>query len=301
MKKSQIEEYEKCILQCLHNHSLDFKWSLRLFLSQNLKQIRKIMTEKEKESDNFSSLQQGLQLLLYYAVSPFHYIRNNRDLIDKDRSLTAICQLCTHSDLIYDVDHTDQKLKCVANLVNQLIESDRTLIMCYDCGTVARGVFWALIREYRGQFILRPTELTRIRNEYYMSKYSTKIALNILSERIHQTKQNCIFLCALQIGNAGHIYVIEKYYFAQKPVYRLYQSNHQSYLLIDHLEYMNYAQYPAIGINIDQHLHDLRHLLTTKQWQPHDYQLFAYWYWFYPRDAITTKTITRLASTYIVY
>ena len=74
-------------------------------------------------------------------------------------------------------------------------------------------VFLQLMTEYRGHHEMTPTELKRIKEEYYMDRYVRNQGVSILRQRIHHINQNCLFLCALQLGDDfGHIYVIEKIY-----------------------------------------------------------------------------------------
>ena len=113
------------------------------------------------------------------AISPFKYLKRHHDQIQKDFSLKAICQLCTNPNLIYDVDTEDQQLSYLAHLFNRLLDSDRDLYMCYDCGTVARGVFFSLVKVHRGDFSLRKDEIERIKDEYYMNKYEPSVALSV--------------------------------------------------------------------------------------------------------------------------
>jgi len=235
------------------------------------------------------------------ALSPFIYIFENEGKIEKDISLKAICQLCTDPDLIYDVNHKDKQLSYLAHLFNQLIDSDRILLMCYDCGTVARGVFFQLVNAYRGQFLIRNDEIERIKDEYYMNKYPTDVSLSIFRNNTQKIKKNCIYMCALQFGEKfGHIYIIEKVYIKEKPRYRIYQSCHQSYLLIDYIEHMNYANNIMSGIDIDDHINDLSHLLLTEKWGQKEIDLFIKWFHFYPMGRILSSDVKRLATTYII-
>ncbi len=278
---------------------LDYKWLIRLYLSKNKKTIKDALIDG---NGHISADKHSLEFLLDEAVSPFLYVLSHKNDIAKDKSLRAIVQLCTDIHLVYNVNFRDNQLDYLSHLFNSLVESDRVLLMCYDCGTVARGIFFQLINAYRGKFLIRDDEIDRIKNEYYMDKYLPDKAISIFRNNVHDIKKNCLYMCALQLGDKfGHIYLIEKIYIDGKPRYRLYQSCHQSYLLIDYIEYMDYASHPNQGIDIDQHIDDMYHLMMTEKWDQHDIKLFTQWFHFYPMGRILPSDIKRFSSTYIVY
>ena len=260
---------------------LDYKWKARVRLSK----MKGHLTPKAHE-------------LVYHCVSPFAYIICHQAQIASDASLQAVCQMCTDLTHVTDVEHPDQRLDYLSHLFNRLIQSDRGLLMCYDCGTVARGVFLQLIKTYReGQIRLRSSELKQIKDTYYMDHYTGTTGVRSLRTKIHQTRQNCLFLCAMQLGHDfGHIYVIEKIYVNQRPRYRIYQSCLDAFLLIDYIEAMDYAQDVSAGIDIDRHLEALQHLIGTKNWSKDDIQLFIDWYKFMPPEG--TKPGDKKLFTY---
>lgn len=188
----------------------------------------------------------------------------------------AVCRMCADMDHVRDIKKYDRRLDYLSHLFNRLIDSNRGLLMCYDCGTVARGVFFELVATYRnGQLRLRRSELKRIKETYYMNYYHGTTGIRSLRSKIHSIHCNCLFLCAMQLGNDfGHIYVIEKIYINRVPRYRIYQSCFNSFLLLDYIEFMDYANNPKTGIDIDQHLDALQHLIGTSAWSPNDIQLF---------------------------
>src|SRR5437016_14108619 len=109
-------------------------------------------------------------------------------------------------------------------------------------------------------------------------------------------------MCAIDCGNKfGHIYIIEKIYIEGKPRYRIYQSCHRSYLLIDYIELMDYASDFNKGIDINQHFIDLTKLITAEQWRPQEIKLFCKWFHFYPSARVLSSDKKQFASTYLIF
>jgi hypothetical protein len=185
----------------------------------------------------------------------------------------------------------------MAQMFNDLIGSDRTLHMCYDCGTVARAVLFQLIKAYRGSPRLRRDEITRIKDEYYMTRY--KGATGVRDLRKHTTTAgnvNCLYLCAIQLGeDFGHIYVIEKI----NNRFRIYQSCLGAYLLIDYIEHMNYAEDTSQGVDISDHLDCLEQLFSNRTWTPKIEVLFTKWFHFIPPVGPSPKDTKLFTFTYV--
>jgi hypothetical protein len=288
---------------------LDHKWLVRTYLEDN-----EIISDQFFDGDDaqgydfFKNLptdwSDDFMILLNSALSPFKYINENMDQINKDKSLSAVFTLCYDIRLINNVDHPDQQLYYLSRLFNKLINSSRTLFMCYDCGTVARGIFFILIKAYRGQFKIYDEEIKRIKDDYYMTRFPLGEALDIYRDNLLNIKQNCLYLCAIQCGEKfGHIYIVEKIYKKDnpKPIYRLYQSCHRSFMLIDYLELMDYASDINTGIDIEEYLRDLNSLLQSKRWRQHEIDLFVKWFHFYPMGRISENDKINFASTYLIY
>lgn len=273
------------------NGLLDYKWHVRSFLKS------KPLSNKDHTT---------YKILFKEALSPFVYISRNRSKIHKDKSLASVTQLCTNYGLINDVDYTDSQLIYLAELFNYVFESGRDLFMCYDCGTVARGVFFSLIKTYRGEFNIRNDEITRIKNEYYMQKYEPLDAVNVLEKNLSNINKNAIFLCALDFNDGfedkfGHIYIIEKIYINNVPRYRIYQSSFQLYMLIDYIEYMDYSNGLEKGVDIMQHVNDLKSLFSVDSWGKKENDLFGKWFCFYPSTRILKQDIKHFATTYLIF
>lgn len=265
---------------------IDYKWKVRNYLYDYKGKIDK----NHKE-------------LIKMVVSPFIYVDKNRQKIQGDKSLTAVCQVCVAVKHAVDVDVKDDKLKTLAQLFNTLIKSDRALLMCYDCGTVARSLFLQLIEMYRGHFMISDSEISLIRSEYYMNKHGGTDGIKILRSRINLIKKNCLFLCAMQLGeNFGHIYVIEKNYVNSQsvPRYRIYQSCLNAYLLIDYIESMDYCGDIKKGVDINGHLLALEHLFSTPKWSDEDISLFIKWFKFYPESGPCADEVKLFTSTYVI-
>lgn len=247
---------------------IDYRWKIRVYLSG----LHKQLNPQDRQ-------------LLDESVSPFVYLKRHQTQIAQDPSLSAVCQLCTSTSHVMDVNRRDPRLLYLSRLFNRMVHSDRALLMCYDCGTVARGVFFQLLKTYRNQQLrISRRELQQIQDQYYMDRYVGNQGVIELSHRIHSTNRNSLFLCAMQLGeDFGHIYVIEKIYLNRsRPRYRIYQSCHQAYLLIDYIESMNYARGLSSGIEIEAHLTVLNQLIGTPSWKPHDVQDFIEWFKFMP-------------------
>lgn len=264
---------------------LDYKWEARLYVAKTKNKLTKQYND-----------------LFYVIVSPFIYLSMHKKNIGQDKSLSAVCQLCTDFDHIIDVEHNDQCLSYLAKTFNELTDSSRSLHMCYDCGTVARGVFFQLIKAYRGQFVINVTELQRIKDDYFMQRYKGTKGVDVLKKYVHTIHQNCLFLCALQLGkDFGHIYIIEKFYINEWPRFRIYQSCLDAYLLVDYIECMDYGHDLSAGIDIDQHLDALYQLLSTPTWTLKEINLFIHWYKFYPSDGESKDDSKLFTCTYIIF
>jgi len=245
---------------------IDYKWEIRLQLSKKY--------PKNIDVKN---------ILFADAVSSIIYLTRNRKKILQDKSLLAVCNLCTDVNAISNVEHKDKVLQHYANLFNQLFNSARNVHLCYDCGTVARGVFYELISMYRGSFNVSDREIKQVRDEYRMNKYNGTDGVVKLKEKVYSINQNSIFLCALQFGeNFGHIYVLEKIYINNKPRFRIYQSCFNAFLLIDYIECMDYCRDLSTGVVIDEHIEALNMLLSTPEWNKKHIELFIFWFKFYP-------------------
>ena len=262
------------------NDLLDYKWTIRQYVAKHKHHLR-------PEHDE----------LIYQTLSPFMYLSFYHDQIKRDKSLNAICQLCNDISHVTDTEFPDLRLHSLAQMFNDLIGSDRTLLMCYDCGTVARAVLFQLIKTYRGSPRLKHGEITRIKDDYYMTRYQGSAGVQELREHIKLDHDpRCLYLCAMQLGDDfGHIYVVEK----MGHRYRIYQSCLGAYLLIDYIEHMNYAEDTTRGVDIDSHLDCLEQLFASKTWDHNKQDLFAKWFHFTPPAGPAYKDKKLFTFTYV--
>jgi hypothetical protein len=346
---------------------LDYKWLIRGYLADNqlIKDSHnhrhdysdpnkpdRIITKnkgKDKVNDIEDQIQTRLKTktknknknnlqfveLLHYSWSPFRYLDEHSTEIKKDRSLSAITQLCVDSHHVANPTHVDLELVKWSTYFNALTHSARALHMCYDCGTVARGVFFKLIQEYRQTKTahkedlvnpLQPSEIKRIQMEYSMDAYPPQESIQRLWDNICNIQHNCLFMCALQFGEKfGHIYIIEKIYpnsknknkknkkikknlenknkikiNLEKPRYRIFQSCFNSYLLIDYIEHMNYIN-PEVELDIQDHIINLKDFMTPRQFTTEDYRRFCQEFCFYPTSRILADDKRAFASTYVIF
>lgn len=265
---------------------IDYYWKLRQFLIRPTKMI----TKSHKDFINI-------------VLQPFLYVEENKNTIKNDKSLNAVCQVCTNIELVVDTHLEDKQLSYYAKLFNKTVGSDRELSLCYDCGTVARGLFFQLIKAYRGKIILHDDEIQRIKDEYYMSKYQGADGVKVLQNRLHTIHKNSLFLCAMQLGNDfGHIYLIEKIYKNKnsKPRFRIYQSCLNAYLLIDYIYSMDYINVET-GVNIDDHLSVINELFSKSAWKQREINSFIKWFKFYPTFGQSKDEVKLFTSTYIIF
>lgn len=298
-------------------NTLDHKWLIRMYLSKNtlissyLNQtspdlvddliIRDQIKYKSRSFDQVQS--DDFIILLKEALSPFEYLSDNKSKIETDQSLNAITKLCTNSDLIYDIGYEDSTLSKLAQMFNDLVNSNRSLHLCYDCGTVARGMFFSLIKVYRGSFDLSKTEIDRITRDYRMDRFTPQKSLQIMKQNFAQIQQSCLYLCALQFGEKfGHIYIIEKRYHGKnpKPTYRLFQSCFNSYMLIDEIEYQDFANGNG-AIDIHEYENDMAILMQVKDWDQMTIETFCKWFHFYPSSRIFKSDVKKISTTYVIY
>lgn len=259
---------------------LDYKWKLRFLIFIKNKHLN----------------------LIGFVKSPFIYLSQHLDNIKNDTSLNSICQLCTDPNLITNIDWNDYRLSYLAYLFNKLTHSGRELHMCYDCGTVGRAVFFQLIKAYRGKLKISHREIERIKNEYYMDRYEGSDGVEELQKRVHTIQKNCVFICALQLGDSfGHIYILEKIYINGTPRFRIYQSCLNAFLLVDYIEHMDYASHLLSGIDVDAHLKSVHHLISTPSWGPNEIKSFIQWFKFTPKYGKTKTEKKLFTSTYITF
>jgi hypothetical protein len=246
-------------------------------------------------------------LLIYLiAIASYSYVYVQHFLREGslDRSLRAILKICFNPQITGKMEYSDPELDVLSNMFNLMFKSGRKNLHCYDCGTVARGVFYSLVKEHRKNFGLNSREIYQLRDEYlYLDHNDGFVGLDQLMERLRSIGQPCAFIVGLKFGpdKFGHIFVIEKLWYEGEPVIRFYQSALNSYLLMDYLVRMNYLESPNIGVDLDDFEKDMRHLLTVPRWKEREELLFVKWFAFYPQSEIDDTSLIRINNSYVIY
>lgn len=259
--------------------ALDHKWLARKELSgcnMTLKEFR------EKEEDDVS-----LQLLKI-ATSSFNYYYKNYNVIKSDRSLRAITELCTDKLLAFDIKAEDDEVFHLSNVFNLIINSNRGLLKCYDCGTNARAAFLKLITAARGSPVLTHSEQQRMKRQYLVNIKTPVDEIKKCKSKMLDCKVDTVFIMSISVQGFGHVWVIEKRFFNGVPRYHHYQSSLNSHLLVDFIEHMDYGREPMASMDIVQFLDDTAYLMGLKQaWSENDHRLFARLYAFIPVHEVT--------------
>ena len=239
------------ILTSLNNSTLDYKWSVRKFLSG-------------PESNDLNELQH--QLYQSMANSSFDLLSTKFQTGPTgDRSLNAILSMCTDSQLLTDVDVEDATVTFLSHLFNDIAESSRKLHKCYDCGTTARAVFLALLKVHRGSLELTKDEKIHIKTMYKPRDGDTEYGLNMFNSLrdVLNGMDNVICICSISLRKkTGHVWVIEKY----NDITRVYQSALKSHLTIDYIEHMGYLENPTKSVHMDMYLDNIEYILNATEW-----------------------------------
>jgi len=268
------------------SHRLDHLWTIRSHLNN------------DKCSYNEDAITTAL---ITESIKSYKYFDINNILIENDSHLHSICKKCTSEDS-YDVDYQEGEVTELSFLFNILFNSNRNIYACYDCGTVSRWVFFKLIKSYRKDFILNIDEFKRIRNDYFYMHSDVTDMLNDLLKKDKEVNKPMLFLFSLQLGeNTGHIFLIEKSNHPTKNTfrYRIYQSCLNSYMLMDIVEYYDYAN-PDATINFDEYINDMNILFSNKNWDNDSMNIFYKWYHYDLHETTIMSSIKNMSGTYII-
>jgi len=267
MKTKELYKYFQI---CLMSGSLEYKWLIRKYISILIKD-KNFDLQKKINNDLINS-----------CKSNFYYINKYKNI--NDSSLNAIIKICNKYTFKLN-EIKDNNLQKYGKIFNIISGSSRKIKCCYDCGTIARVIFYKLIKINRKKVykdILNNNEKEYINNNFYFTRLSINDSLAELKknfENIHD--YGGLLLCALQLGeNFGHTFVIEK-----KNVIRIYQSSFNAYLLSDYIEYMDYLEYPHKSMNWINFIEDLE-IIFTKKWDNVNLNLFLKWFCFSPSKQI---------------
>jgi hypothetical protein len=210
----------------------------------------------------------------------FRYLEKYRDVFNRDDSLRVVTSLCSCRHLSSTVRGTDVEVEKLSRLFNEIAHSGRKLHRCYDCGTVARAVFLALIRSRRGHLQLSATETERIPRMYSPDKEDPAGNAIKCRDFLKAVRRDTVFICSLGLGDMGHVWTIEKINSAGEDGDRVriqyYQSSFRSHMLIDFVRDMDYGRNPSQSMDVDGFFSDLCDILQERgKWGHSLYEKFA--------------------------
>lgn len=205
------------------------------------------------------------------ANTSFTYISNNINNVKKDKTLYAVHSLCNEYDLMFDVTHEDCQVYIYSRLFNRMINSGRTLHRCYDCGTNARAMYLKLYEMYNGMRIFTPNDQLRLKNTYAQKSGidGLKSLVAIYNAMRTFTGDILISINSFGFGGAGHIWVVEMKRIGNGSYrYRIFQSSLRSHMLLDYIEWMDYAANDQAGIDISEYYTLLFDLYNGNKFTP---------------------------------
>lgn len=249
---------------------------------------------------------QEVQDLLKISMSAFKYYNKYRDNIESDRSLKAVCSMCTGSMAQIDPLHVDKHVFHLSRVFNAATKSKRKLHKCYDCGTNARAVFIRLIQAARNlpaeNIGLTPNEQKRISEEYWLNVTTPLEEIEQCLKFMLDMPQDAVFIMSVGVQDFGHVWIIEKRFFNGKPRFHQYQSALRSHLLIDFVEREDYGRNPMKSLNITEFMAKIYVLMqiTDRPWTDEEHELFADLFAFLPSYKVT-KPRPGFCYTYVVY
>lgn len=211
------------------------------------------------------------------------YVRMNetRPIWVKDKTIKALTMLCRDQNP-EKLDAPDPTVQVYSQIFNKFLRSKRRLYMCYDCGTMARTIFLAIMRAHR-RTPITPGEQVSIQSQY--AEYvEYPVSLSSLYRDIKEKKGLTLYLCSIGLGSMGHIFVLEK---TARGAVRLFQSAHNSYTLVDHLEYEGYFDRPDQSIDVKKLCRDIRYVLdnSSEAWSHGVYKRWLHWFHFMDEDS----------------
>lgn len=251
------------LYQLENNGSLDNKWKSRVnleYIEKNGIKISKTVYSK----------------FLHEANSAFDHYDRHQKFYANDDTFKVITILCNTDEHRLDTDLKDPIVTDLSVLFNELMNSKRKLLQCYDCGTNARAIFLAIIdysyRTSGGLKELPITEIQRMRKQYALDDVIPVNTAKECYKALTQNNHNLVFICSVGFGTFGHVWVIEKKLVKNLKTnkyqwrYLILQSALSSHLLIDFIEMMDYANNPFC-IDIRKYFEILYQLLSyTGKW-----------------------------------
>ena len=245
--------------------TLDYKWHVRNYLSK----------EAGTDSDDGDS-SELINYLIGLAISSFKYYQTHKKTLESDLSLKTVTSLCNCPELAHDVSVNDTDVFFLSRLFNEMINSDRGLHRCYDCGTNARAIFLKLLEVHRKKLHITPTEQTFLKEKYQLDTTTPLKTMEECRNCLLSTSGDSVFICSVGFGHFGHVWVIEKLCRQRNsPRYHLYQSSFRAYLVLDYIELADYGNNPEQSLDINNFFDKLKPLLEHRPWETTDYAQFA--------------------------
>ena len=273
------------LINSLEYSALDHKWVARNYLKEAGWTADKLFGKlKIKKLKNEPEINSKEAIMINISLSAFRYYYIHYDNITKDTSLDAVTTLCTSSLNSVDVDSNDTEVFYLSRHFNELIQSERKLLKCYDCGKNARAVFLKLVEIGRGRREITTAEQKRMKGEYLVHKIKpVKHLKQCLSKLRKDDGKNVVFIMSISIDGFGHVWVFEKKYFNGVARVHHYQSALGSHMLIDFIESMDYGAQPMKTLDLDLFDKKLTTLLSfTDSWKDEHYCIFAELFAFMP-------------------
>ena len=268
------------VLNSFEYSALDHKWAARSYLKIKGWTPSQLFGQTVRQEP----IPDDELLMITIALSAFQYYYLHYDNITQDPSLAAITTLCSSSNQTMEIEAKDPQVTYLSKVFNQMVKSTRKLLQCYDCGTNARALFLKLVETGRGCRDLSQEEMDRMEKEYSLNKTDP---LTPMQECFQKLKKNTgeHLVCILSVGfqDFGHVWIIEKKYFNDKPRFHHYQSALHSHMLIDFIEAMDYGANPMKSLDIDEFFLKLEYLLShTQEWNEQEKRIFIELFAFVP-------------------
>lgn len=224
----------------------------------------------------------------------------NLDKITKHKNIRAILSLCTGETKKYG-HVSDDLVILLSKTFNKTIASERNIIDCYDCGTVARAVFLTLIHLNRGALFLTTKEITRMKQMYALRKDSLPIIKECYNFLIDQDIPDCVLICSINLNLSGHVFILEKNVINNKAKYHIYQTCLNAYTLLDYIEQQDYINNEK-SINITVFFDSLIKLFKSRYWGDNENLIFTELFSYLPNHVINqTSGAFEFSWTYVIY
>jgi hypothetical protein len=285
-------------------NTLDYKWLAREYLQEMFLGLNSV-----KKTDPYSLK------LIEIAISSFQYFAKYQSNLQKDLSLKTVTSMCTKEIAAVRIDVSDPEVDRLSKIFNNLVQSNRKLFKCYDCGTNARAMFLQLIHAHRcpqstcdPYSLISSEEKTRMREQYLVRYVGAIDYVNECKHKLLSVDKPTVFIMSISVQDFGHVWVIDKQFIANQrtglryPRYHHYQSSLRSHLLIDWIERMDYGRYPNKSMDVEKFFADLTKILSRDSvpWSDEDHVLFAQLFAFLPGYRVTNPT-PGFSWTFITY